>query len=334
MARSVSRVGSGSHGADLVVVSITADRRAAAAARSVRDANFRAPVVVVTANVHGDECTGTGAILRLIQLLEVELLLGTVHLYPSLNPDGLERRLRRVPEDDQDLNRLFPGDVNGSPAERLAHAAWTDIEARHPDLVIDLHADSPGAIPYALLDRAIALQGDARSRLENASAAFATATGLTVVREYPDDRYQKFRLDRSLSGAVLNRLHTPAVTVEAGPRLVLDDAALRGTVRAVLGCLNQLGMVGAAGATESVALPGFWRRENGPRVSTTGVLVPRISPGVIVNRGVVVAEVRSLSGSLLEEVTAETRGFVLAQAERSHVVAGVAVGTWALAESP
>ncbi|GDX80478.1 hypothetical protein LBMAG42_22890 [Deltaproteobacteria bacterium] len=325
MARSVSRVTFGSRGSDLVVVSITA-------VPERRKAESRGPVVVITANVHGDECTGTGAVLRLIPLLEAELVRGTVHLYPSLNPDGLERRARRVPEDDQDLNRLFPGDPQGSPAERLAYAAWTDIEARHPDLLIDLHADSPGAVPYALLDRATSLRGEARSRLEGAAESFARATGLTVIHEYPDDRYQRFRLDRSLTGAALNRLRVPAVTVEAGPRLVLDANAVDVTLRAVLGCLRELGMVdGPAAAPSGIA--GTWRRESGPRVSTAGVLVPRAPAGVLMERGAVVAEVRSLASNLLEEVVAESRGFVLAPAERAHVVAGVAVCTWALAES-
>lgn len=324
MARSVSRVTFGSRGSDLVVVSITApaDRRTP---------TTRGPVAVITANVHGDECTGTGAVMRLIPLLEAELVRGTVHLYPSLNPDGLERRARRVPEDDQDLNRLFPGDAAGSPAERLAHAAWTDIEARRPDLLIDLHADSPGAVPYALLDRAIGLRGDAREQLEATAESFARATGLTVIHEYPDDRYQRFRLDRSLSGAALNRLHVPAVTVEAGPRLVLDATAVDVTVRAVLGCLRELGMVGGQPVAVG-GIGGAWRRESGPRVSTAGVLVPRAPAGVILERGEVVAEVRSLASNLLEEVVAESRGFVLAPAERCHVVAGVAVCTWAMAE--
>ncbi len=326
MPRTVSRVSYGSRGADLVVVSVSAppERRAVPG---------RGPVVVLTANVHGDECTGTGALLRLLPLLEAQLTQGTVHLYPSLNPDGLERRTRRVPEDDQDLNRQFPGDAFGSPAERLAHAAWTDLAARRPDVLIDLHADCPGAVPYVLLDRAVSLRSTARTELEAQARTLAAATGLTVIHEYPDDRYQRFRLDRSLTGAALNRLQIPAITIEAGPRLVLDPDAVDLAVRGVLGVLGQLGMVdgGAPVVAPSVA-GGPWRRESGPRASTTGVLVPRVRPGQPLARSAVVAEVRSLAGGLLEEVIAESAGFVLAPAERAHVVPGVAVCTWATAE--
>ncbi len=325
MSRSVSRVPTPGRGADLVVVSVSAPPERSPASRG--------PVVVVTANLHGDECTGTGAILRLIPILEAQLLSGTVHLYPSLNPDGLERRVRRFPEDDQDLNRLFPGDANGAPGERLAHAAWTDLTARRPDLVVDLHADSPDALPYALLDRAVSLRGDARTKVEADSARLAVATGLTVVREYPDDRYLRFRLDRSLSGAVLNRLSVPTVTIEAGPRLVLDADAVDVTVRAVLGMLSALGMVAPASPPAVTPIPGGpWRRESGPRAAANGVLVPRVGVGVLLPKGAVVAEVRALAGLLLQEVVAESPGFVLAPAERAYVVAGVPICTWAMAD--
>ncbi len=326
MPRAVSRTSIPGRPAEIVVITVTAPQ-------DRRRPQPRGPVVVVTANVHGDECTGTGAVIRLAQALEPLLLRGTVHLYPSLNPEAFERRQRRVPEDEQDLNRLFPGDPEGSPSERLAAAAWGDIASRRPDALVDLHADAPGAIPYALVDRAVALRGEARANLESLAESYAVATGLTVVREYPDDRYSRFRLDRSLTGAVLNRLRVPAVTVEAGPRLVLEEHAVDTATRAVAGVLHSMGLVAEPASRHASHVSGGpWRRESGPRASTSGVLVPRVTPGHFARRGTVVAEVRSLAGALLEELSAETDGFVLSPAERAHVVAGVPACTWVTAE--
>ncbi|MFZ5481038.1 MAG: succinylglutamate desuccinylase/aspartoacylase family protein [Myxococcota bacterium] len=326
MPRTVARVPIGMRGADLTVLTVTATaegRRGAA----------RGPCAVVTANVHGDECVGVGAILRLAPALEARLTKGTVHLYPTLNPEGLERRSRKVPEDDQDLNRLFPGDGNGSPSERLAHAVWTDICARQPDVVIDLHTDAPASLPYALLDRATGLRPGPRAQVEGGARRIAEASGLTVLHEYPEDRYARYRLDRSLTGAVLNRLQVPAITVEAGPRLYLDPDAVDTVTEAVVGMLSALDMLSPAGATHPSRVEGGpWRRDSGPRASVSGVLIPRVRPGVLLERGEVVAEVRSLAGELLEELVAESPGFVVSHAERTHVVAGVPVCTWALKE--
>lgn len=325
MPRTVSRIPLGTRGVDLTVVTV--------AASAERGRGGKGPAVVVTANVHGDECTGVGAVLALLPLLDRALVRGAVHLYPTLNPEGLERRSRKVPEDDQDLNRLFPGDAAGSPAERLAHAAWSDLAARAPDLVVDLHVDAPASIPYALLDRATGLRPSTRGPLEARARHFAEASGLTVVHEYPEDRYARYRLDRSLTGAVLNRLQVPAVTIECGPRLHLDPAAVATTAHAVLGMLNVLGMVDDPVPAHPSRIPGGpWRRDSGPRAGSTGILVPRATPGALLQRGDPVAEIRALSGALLEEIVADTESFVLSLAERAHVVAGVPVCTVALRE--
>lgn len=325
MPRTVSRIPLGARGVDLTVVTL--------AAPTERRRGGRGPVVVVTANVHGDECTGVGAVLALLPLLDRALVHGAVHLYPTLNPEGLERRSRKVPEDDQDLNRVFPGDATGSPAERLAHAAWADLSARTPDLVVDLHVDAPASIPYALLDRATGLRPATRAPLEASARHLAEASGLTVVHEYPEDRYARYRLDRSLTGAVLNRLQVPAVTIECGPRLHLDPTAVDTAARAVLGMLHALGMVEEPVPAHPTRVPGGpWRRDSGPRASATGILVPRAAPGALLRKGDPVAEIRALSGALLEEIVADAEGFVLSVAERTHVVAGVPVCTVALRE--
>ncbi len=325
MNRVVSRVSLGTRGAELTLVTVVAPPER-------RPAPGRGPTVIVTANTHGDECTGVGAVLRLIPVLEDRLQRGAVHLYPTLNPEGLERRSRKVPEDDQDLNRLFPGDPTGSPSERLAHAVWTDVSARAPDLVIDLHTDSPASIPYVLLDRATALASAHRAPLEASARRIADATGLTVLEEYPEDRYARYRLDRSLTGAVLNRLQVPAVTVEAGPRLYLDPSSMDTVAGAVLGMLGSLGMIDVVNGRHPTYVPGSWRRDAGPRASSAGILVPVATPGRLLRRGDKVAEIRSLSGALLEEIRAEHEGFVVSLAERTHVVAGVPVCTFALVE--
>ncbi len=331
MPRTVSRISLGARGLDLTLVTIAAPQGGLDPQHRVRAG--KGPVVIVTANIHGDECTGVGAVLRLLPILEATLQRGTVHLYPTLNPEGFERRSRKVPEDDQDLNRLFPGEADGSPSERLAHAVWTDLCARAPDLVIDLHTDAPAALPYALLDRATGLRPAVRGPIEARARALAEASGLTVLQEYPEDRYSRYRLDRSLTGAALNRLHVPTVTVEAGPRLYLATEAVQTVTDAVLGMLHAMEMVPDPAPVHATRVEGGpWRRDSGPRASVTGVLVPRSAPGKMLVRGAIVAEVRSLAGALLEEIRAEADGFVVSLAERTHVVAGVPVCTYALPE--
>ena len=287
------------------------------------------PCVVVTANIHGDEATGVGVVHNLSRCLPELLSKGTIHMYPSLNPGGLTANTRTLPGDGQDLNRMFPGKPRGSAAERHAHCIWKDIQVRSPDALIDLHTDVAGAIPYAIVDRVVRVRD--RRRLTTVCARLANASGLTVLAEYPKDRYLRYNLDRSLPGAMINIGGVPAVTLEVGPRRRLDPEAAATATGAVLGVLTELGCVSRP-AREEANRPesGRWRRESGPRTNHTGVLVPMVRPGDTLIRGTPIAEVRTIDGTVLETLAARAAGFVVALPERTHVVPGVAAATIAV----
>ena len=287
------------------------------------------PCVVVTANIHGDESTGVGVVHNLARCLPELLYSGVVHMYPTLNPGGLTANTRSLPGDGQDLNRMFPGKPRGSAAERHAHCIWKDIQGRSPDALIDLHTDVAGAIPYAIVDRVVRVRE--RRRLTTVCGQLAHASGLTVLSEYPKDRYLRYNLDRSLPGAMVNLAGVPAVTLEVGPRRRLDPEAADTATEAVLGVLTEIGVVRKpARGIQAWPEPGRWRRESGPRTNHTGVLVPMVRPGDELARGTPIAEVRTIDGTVLETLTARAAGFVVALPERTHVVPGVAAATVAV----
>ena len=292
------------------------------------------PTVLVTANVHGDEATGVGVVHELAGRLERLLLRGTVQLYPTMNPEGLIQRSRTVPADGRDLNRVWPGDARGGPAERLAHVLWGDLCARHPDALIDVHADAPASIPYTIVDRVVRGTSRKRKSLEKRSGQLASAAGLTVLHEYPHDRYMKYHLDQSLSGAVTNELGIPAVTIESGPRLYVDPAAVGIATEAALGVLTELGLCRRPAEPHPTRLPeGPWRRESGPRVGQAGVFHALVRPGERFEPGTAMAEVRTLEGRTLERIEARQSGYVISLPERAWVVPGVAAGTYAVPDT-
>lgn len=289
------------------------------------------PRVVVTANVHGDEVTGVGVVHALPNQLDGKLLKGSVLLYPTLNPVGLASMTRTIPPDGRDLNRLFPGDAKGAPTDRHARIIWDDLVRHRPDLLIDLHADSPLSIPYTIVDRAIHLRQRAREKLEKKAYELAVATGLTVLREYRDPQYAHFDLDRSLAGAVMNLQRVPTMTIEAGPRLHLNEEAVNTTTEAVFSVLRHLGMLHGEKTTHKSRVDGGpWRRSSGPRASNAGFLVPQMTPGSFIKRGQVLAEIRSLTGNSLERIRSRDSGLIVALPERSWVSPGNAVGTLAV----
>jgi predicted deacylase len=291
------------------------------------------PVVAITANIHGDEVTGVAAVHLLDELLRNELVRGTVVLYPTLNPRGLVAQQRAIPNDGTDLNRLFPGDLAGQAANRVAAEMWRDLVSRKLDALVDLHADSAVAIPYAIVDRATSHQGAAREQMDARVLAMAEASGLLVLHEYPEDQYVRYHLDRSLAGAMVNHASIPAVTLEVGPRRAVDPWAVRRAVAAVRRILQYLGALAGPMSDKVSSVPGGpWRRAAAPRVNANGVFEPALAPGEAFLAGEVLGHVRALDGTVREVLLAEASGVVVSWSETAWVAPRSVPGTLGLSE--
>ncbi|MBX2802444.1 MAG: succinylglutamate desuccinylase/aspartoacylase family protein [Myxococcales bacterium] len=289
------------------------------------------PCVAVTANVHGDEVTGLAAVHALDRILTAELTCGCVVLVPSLNPRGLMMQRRVQPDDGLDLNRAFPGDPDGQGAARIAGTVWRGLMQRSLDVLVDLHADSAVAIPYAIVDRSIRLSRPEREAMDTRLVGIAEASGLTVLREYPDDLYLRFRLDQSLAGAMVNHGKVPAVTLEVGPRRAVSGESVRTTVTAVLRILHHMGNVAQPPAGALPRLQGGpWRRAAAPRVRTAGVFVPSRDPGATFRSGEALGEVRGVDGTVREVVRADADGLVVSWSENAWIDARGVPGTLGL----
>src|SRR5690242_1102898 len=73
------------------------------------------PVGLITAGVHGDEGPwGSWAIHKLLEQTSPDDLQGTLRVVPVANPLAMEADARNAPLDMLDLNRVFPGNMEGS----------------------------------------------------------------------------------------------------------------------------------------------------------------------------------------------------------------------------
>lgn len=287
------------------------------------------PVVFVSANLHGDEVSTMAIVHELLRLAPSQLLRGSLWMMPSLNPAGLRAATRMVPGDPLDPNRAFPGRARGAETRRLAAAIWAVIVESKAELVLDLHTDSRSAIPYAVLDRV--LRGD--KALRRRCEEVGLACGLTLLREYPAERYQAYGLDQSLTGAVVNNLGVPALTIELGPRRDIDPVAVQHGIASVLSVLAAQGMVDApTWAHPARRDDGPWRRETGPRATGAGILVPVAPVGVDLPVGALLAEVREPAGRVIEQAHALAPCFVVAYPDRAWIEAGAATATLAVLE--
>ncbi len=98
------------------------------------------PAVAIVAGLHGNELNGIHAVNLLVKSLRVQRPKDRVHLFPLVNTFGADEGLKRWPFDDQDINRAFPGDPEGSVVQRIAHAL---LEASDADVCVDVHSGAP-----------------------------------------------------------------------------------------------------------------------------------------------------------------------------------------------
>ena len=105
----------------------------------------RRPCLGLAAGVHGDEYEGVLALQEIVRELEPERLSGTLLVIPVANPFAFAAAQRRTPEDNLDLNRVFPGKPEGSLTERLAALLCQKLLLQ-ADAVFTLHGASSNGV--------------------------------------------------------------------------------------------------------------------------------------------------------------------------------------------
>lgn len=135
------------------------------------------PAVLISAGVHNAEYVGIQAAIELADELEPKTLTGSVALIHLMNPTGYEHRtMSLVYEDEKNLNRVFPGQENGTLAERIAYTV-TETFFRRVDAYIDLHSGDG----YEELTPYVYCQGAAQKDVAERSRAMAELVDVPYV---------------------------------------------------------------------------------------------------------------------------------------------------------
>ncbi|MDA0630692.1 MAG: succinylglutamate desuccinylase/aspartoacylase family protein [Proteobacteria bacterium] len=130
------------------------------------------PVLALIAGIHGYEYPPITALQTVKAQLDPAALSGTVIMVHVANlPSFYGRTIYYGPVDGKNLNRMFPGDPEGSLSQRTAHLLTTEV-IDQADYLVDLHAgDGNEALrPYVYMP----VTGDAAfdARIEGLAVAF------------------------------------------------------------------------------------------------------------------------------------------------------------------
>jgi predicted deacylase len=261
------------------------------------------PRLTVIAGVHGCEYVPMAAVREWTRDLEQREFSGRIRVVPVLNVTAFRARSPFVvPEDGKNLNRCFPGDPAGTLAQRLAHAAFTEL-ITGSDAYIDAHC---GDMVEALEPFALYEAGPAEAAARDLALAYGL--GYVIRQEAGPDR----AVSGTSSGAAA-QAGIPAITAEAGGCGLVERHAVDAHLRGLNAVLAQLGMTAPAdtapaGRPEPTLLGRFlWLR-----CAAAGWWAPTVTAGEQVTEGQVLGTVSSLDGSVEQEaITAPADGVII-----------------------
>ncbi|HEY1295042.1 MAG TPA: succinylglutamate desuccinylase/aspartoacylase family protein [Chloroflexota bacterium] len=257
---------------------------------------------LLTAGIHAAEYTGTLAAVRLGQALDAAHVKGAIVIIPLLNRPGFfERSIYVNPEDNQNLNRAFPGSATGTWSERFAHHLLNDVVVK-VDRTMDLHA------------------GDMIEGLEPFLGYYQTgneavdARSLEMIKAHGGMRWVTHVLpggERAgmLYGAAAQN-GVPAILAESGGCGLPIEQDVQRHVDGVLNIWRTLGLLNDVSAA-TVRPPRSIAANNWLRSEHEGIFLCRVSPGEMVERGQTLGEMVDLLGNHLATIQAPAAGVIL-----------------------
>jgi uncharacterized protein len=123
------------------------------------------PTIGISAGLHGDEPDTVEFVRSFLERMRQVSFAGTIVAVPCANPLAYESRTRNTPNDMMDLNRVFPGDPDGTLTPQLAAKIYA-VFAGRCDVFVDLHCGGLfPAVEYAYIHGDAALARSAGLKL-------------------------------------------------------------------------------------------------------------------------------------------------------------------------
>lgn len=261
------------------------------------------PTLALIAGNHGYEYAPILALQKLLATLHPSRLSGTIVMVHVANmPSFLGRTIYFSPIDGKNLNRVYPGNPNGTVSERIADQITKQVIEKS-DYVLDLHCGdgNESLRPYVYQD----ISGD--KKLDAVMAQLALAFGLdhiVITRDRPTDAAHSIYCSTTATTR-----GKPAMTIESGFLGTSDPKSVGQIVDGVSSILRFLKMM--EGQPLRVARPLYFDPAEVVAAPVTGILYPHVERDQSVKKGDVLAHITDFFGRSQAEVRAPFDGTVL-----------------------
>ena len=194
-------------------------------------------VLALVAGVHGYEYPPILALYRLKEKIDPTALSGTLIMVHIANPPGFQKRIVYYnPYDWKNLNRVFPGDPDGTSAQRIAYVLVEEV-VKKCDALIDLHCGdgNEALIPYTYW-----MLSD-NPEIDEVSKDMVLAFGLKYI--IIDDSRTKDITDSKYLGNTGILFGKPAITTESGYLGKTDEISIKRNVDGVFSVMRLFEMI-------------------------------------------------------------------------------------------
>jgi predicted deacylase len=193
--------------------------------------NGAGPTVLLMAGNHGDEFEGPIALASLIRELRPQDISGRLIILPAANLPAVLAGTRNSPRDGGNMNRLFPGDPDGSITAQIAFYI-AHVLAPMCDAWLDLHS---GGASLDYIPCVNILVGEDRALVER-NMAMARAFGAPLVVVYDELGNGRSSLPTALKQKV------PCLNTEMGGGGCLSIKGFQMCRRGIANVLSHLGV--------------------------------------------------------------------------------------------
>lgn len=260
------------------------------------------PVLALLAGVHGYEYPGITALQRLRKSIRPDDLSGTLVLVHIANPPSFYgRTVYTSPADGKNLNRVFPGSIQGTLSERIADSITRHV-IEQADFLVDLHAGDGNEVlrPYVYMP----VTGD--PVLDAANRGMALAFGLDHIvidegRLMPKDA-SVYTDQTALARGI------PAITTETGQLGSNDQYWVGLAERGIANLMRHLGMIkGTPEPNDGVVWLSGYEVIRSP---ATGIFQASVRDGYAVAENSLLGQLVDAFGDRITDVRAPFAGIV------------------------
>lgn len=256
--------------------------------------------ICIVTGTHGDELEGQFVCYETARRIQenIQCLDGTVEIYPALNPLGIDTIQRGIPNFDLDMNRIFPGDPDGTMAEQSAYTIIEDLKGA--DMVLDIHSSN------------LYLRETPQVRInvlhEETLLPFARKLGIDFIWIHDAATVLEATLAHSL-----NSTGTPCLVVELGVGQRINHSMCMKLTDGIFNLMQDMGVWNGDVAKEGLQEPIVCKGDvvSFLNAETSGVFLTKQHTGKYIEKGDVLGKiVDPLRGTVLSRVTAPEAGFL------------------------